>query len=118
EHAMPLGRARGTRGGHDAPVAWRSLRGGVTAPTAEPPSRTRMTEPTTAPPPARPRWILPLLGTGIVGLVAATNIGNAVWARWIESNPLGLLALNSTNKYLLGTSIVTDFWPYLGVASA
>lgn len=77
-----------------------------------------MTEPTPAPPPHRPRWLLPLLGSGIVALVIATNIGNAVWARWVESNPIGLLALNSTNKYLLGTSIVTDFWPYLAVASA
>lgn len=67
--------------------------------------------------PTHPRWILPVLGASIVALVVANNVGNAVWARWIESNPLGLLALNSSNKYLLGTSIVTDPWPYLGVAS-
>ncbi len=53
----------------------------------------------------------------IVALVIANNVGNAVWARWVESNPLGLLALNSSNKYLLGTSIVTEFLPYLVVAS-
>lgn len=64
-----------------------------------------------------PRGLLPLIGAAIIALVVANNIGNAVWARWIETNPIGLLALNSTNKYLLGTSVVTDFWPYLIVAS-
>jgi membrane protein DedA with SNARE-associated domain len=78
-----------------------------------------MSEPTTAPSrhPTHPRWFLPLLGASIVALVIANNVGNAVWARWIESNPIGLLALNSSNKYLLGTSIVTEFWPYLTVAT-
>ncbi len=77
-----------------------------------------MTGPSTAAAhPSRPRWILPLLGGSIVALVIANNVGNAVWARWVEANPLGLLALNSSNKYLLGTSIVTDLWPYVGVAT-
>jgi len=86
--------------------------------TPAPPADHPMTGPSTAAAhPHRPRWILPLLGGSILLLVLANNVGNAVWARWVEANPLGLLALNSSNKYLLGTSIVTDFWPYLGVAS-
>ena len=95
------------------------MTGAYAAPsTLAPPADHPMTGPTTAAVhPARPRWLLPLLGGSILALVIANNIGNAVWARWVESNPLGLLALNSTNKYLLGTSIVTDFWPYLGVAT-
>lgn len=35
-----------------------------------------------------------------VGLVIATNVATAVWARWIETNPAGLLALSSRNRYL------------------
>jgi membrane protein YqaA with SNARE-associated domain len=78
-----------------------------------------MTGPTTAPAPrpTHPRWVLPLIGAAIVALIIANNVGNAVWAVWIEKNPLGLLALNSSNKYLLGTSIVTDFWPYVTVST-
>jgi membrane protein DedA with SNARE-associated domain len=76
-----------------------------------------MTEPSTTTRPAHPRWLLPVIGASIVALVIANNIGNAVWAKWIEANPIGLLALNSSNKYLLGTSIVTSFWPYVAVAT-
>ena len=64
-----------------------------------------------------PKGLLPLIGAAIVLLVIATNVGNAVWAKWIETNPIGLLALNSTNKYLLGTSVNTDFWPFVIVAT-
>lgn len=67
--------------------------------------------------PRPPKALLPLIGSAIIGLVVATNIGNAVWAKWIETNPIGLLALNSSNKFLLGTSVVTDFWPFLIVAT-
>lgn len=55
-------------------------------------------------PAARPRWLLPLIGASIVALVIANNIGNIVWANWIIEHPLGLLALNSSNKYLIGTT--------------
>lgn len=90
-----------------------------------------------SPTPSHPRWILPVVATAIVALVAANNLGSAVWAcavttaepgtgsslcgwsmfSWINGNPIGLLALNSTNKYLLATSVVTDFWPFLLVAT-
>jgi membrane protein YqaA with SNARE-associated domain len=66
-----------------------------------------------APLPRHPRWVLPLIISLIVVLVACTNIGNAVWASWVSSNPLGLLALNSSNRYLLATSVTTDLWPFL-----
>ncbi len=92
-----------------------------------------------AAPPARthPKWLLPLFGVLIVVLVAANNIGNATWVcavttgsgakdswlcqqgwmSWINGNPLGLLALNSSNKYLLATSVSTDLLPAMVVAS-
>ena len=39
-----------------------------------------------------PRWLLPLLTAGIVLLVIASNLGNMVWADWVQSRPLGLIA--------------------------
>lgn len=64
-----------------------------------------------------PRWLLPLLTAGIVLLVIASNLGNMVWADWVQSRPLGLIALNSSNKYLLMTSISLDLAPMVVVAS-
>ncbi len=66
--------------------------------------------------PRNPRGLLPMIGALIVGLVIATNVGNAVWASWIRTHPIGLLALNSSNKYLLGT-YSADFWPYILVST-
>lgn len=85
--------------------------------------------------PTPPRWFLPVVGAAIVALVAATNLGNVVWScavasdadgsstlcslpgvSWFEGNPLGLLALNSTNKYLLATSVLTSFVPFFVIA--
>lgn len=76
-----------------------------------------MTETTPAESPTHPRWLLPLIGGLIVALVAANNVGNAVWASWVTSRPLGLIALNSSNKYLLATSIDTDLLPFLVIGS-
>jgi hypothetical protein len=42
----------------------------------------------------------PLTLAAFVGLVIATNVATAVWARWIDTNPAGLLALSSRNRYL------------------
>lgn len=87
----------------------------------------------TAPP---PRWFLPAVGAAIVTLIAATNLGNAIWpcavavaeagtgsaicswpgVSWFEGSPLRLLALNSSNRYLLATSVSTDLVPYVLVA--
>lgn len=82
-----------------------------------------------------PRWFLPLVGASIVVMIIANNLGNAVWScaiatdskgsswlcglpgvSWFEGNPLGLLALNSSNKYLLATSVLTDLAPFALVA--
>ncbi|MCX6523288.1 MAG: hypothetical protein NTX58_00775 [Actinobacteria bacterium] len=49
--------------------------------------------------PVHPRWLLPLLGTGIAVLLVAANIGNVIWVRWsnpVSGHPLWLLALNSS----------------------
>ena len=94
-----------------------------------------MTDATLAPPPTPPRWFLPLVGTCIVALIAANNIGNIVWScavvsdpgkassmctwpgvSWFADNPLGLLMLNSSNKYVLATSVLTSWLPYAAIA--
>src|SRR6478736_2454118 len=67
--------------------------------------------------PEHPRWVLPLLIGLIIALVVCMNVGNAVWASWVNNRPLGLLALNSSNRYLLATSINTELWPFLAVAT-
>jgi len=46
-----------------------------------------------------PAWG-PIMLVAFVGLVVATNIATAMWARWIDTNPAGLLALSSRNRYL------------------
>ncbi len=51
------------------------------------------------PPHIRPRWAVLTL-VAFVALVACTNIANAVWARWVNTNPEGLLLLSSRNRYL------------------
>jgi hypothetical protein len=50
-------------------------------------------------PHVRPTWA-PLTLVAFVLLVIATNIASAVWARWIDTNPEGLLLLSSRNRYL------------------
>ncbi|MEM1333605.1 MAG: hypothetical protein AAGG08_09125 [Actinomycetota bacterium] len=45
-------------------------------------------------------WWGPLAIAGFVGLVVCTNIANAVWARWVSSDPEQLLLLSSRNRYL------------------
>lgn len=47
----------------------------------------------------RPAWA-PFALMGFIGLVACTNVASAVWARWVNTNPEGLLALSSRNRYL------------------
>lgn len=76
-----------------------------------------MTDTTATAQPTHPRWLLPVIGALILVLVAANNTGNAVWASWVEAKPLWLLALNSSNKYLLATSINTDLVPFVLIAS-
>jgi hypothetical protein len=46
-----------------------------------------------------PRWgVLALFA--FVGLVVCSNAASAVWARWVNTNPEGLLMLSSRNRYL------------------
>jgi len=71
----------------------------------------------TEPAHVRPSWA-PLTLVAFVTLVIATNIASAVWARWVDTNPEGLLVLSSRNRYLaltlaagvpIGTYVVIAF---------
>lgn len=64
-----------------------------------------------------PRWLLPSMTAAIVSLIVASNLGNVVWADWVQSHPLGLIALNSSNKYLVATSISLDLVPMVVVGT-
>ena len=68
-------------------------------------------------PHVRPSWA-PLTLVAFVLLVIATNVASAVWARWVDTNPEGLLVLSSRNRYLaltlaagvpVGTYVVIAF---------
>lgn len=50
-------------------------------------------------PHVRPSWA-PLTLVAFAALVICTNIANALWARWVDVNPEGLLLLSSRNRYL------------------
>jgi membrane protein DedA with SNARE-associated domain len=50
-------------------------------------------------PHVRPWWA-PLTIVAFVALVICTNVANAVWARWVDTNPAALLALSSRQRYL------------------
>lgn len=47
----------------------------------------------------RPAWA-PLTLVAFVGLVIMTNVASGLWARWVDTNPEGLLVLSSRNRYL------------------
>jgi hypothetical protein len=47
----------------------------------------------------RPAWA-PLSLVAFVALVICTNVASAVWAKWVNTNPTGLLILSSRNRYL------------------
>jgi hypothetical protein len=47
----------------------------------------------------RPAWA-PLTLVAFVALVICTNVASAVWAKWVNTNPTGLLMLSSRNRYL------------------
>jgi hypothetical protein len=64
-----------------------------------------------------PRWG-PLVIAGFVALVVCTNVASAVWARWVEVNPEGLLALSSRNRYLaLTLAAGVPVWAYALIAT-
>lgn len=50
-------------------------------------------------PHVRPAWA-PLTLVAFVALVIASNVAGGVWARWVDTNPEGLLMLSSRNRYL------------------
>jgi len=65
----------------------------------------------------RPAWA-PLTLVAFVALVIMTNVASGLWARWVETNPEGLLVLSSRNRYLaltlaagvpVGTYVVIAF---------
>jgi hypothetical protein len=69
------------------------------------------------PPHVRPSWA-PLTLVAFVTLVVCTNIANAVWARWVDVNPEGLLVLSSRNRYLaLTLASGVPVWLYVVIAS-
>jgi hypothetical protein len=47
----------------------------------------------------RPSWA-PLTLVAFVALVVCTNVASGVWAKWVNTNPEGLLILSSRNRYL------------------
>jgi hypothetical protein len=64
-----------------------------------------------------PRWA-PLVLAGFVVLVVCTNVASAVWARWVDVNPEGLLALSSRNRYLaLTLAAGVPLWSYALIAT-
>ena len=78
-----------------------------------------MTEsPTFDPGPAhhhRPTWA-PLTLVGFVGLVVCSNFATAYAAKWVNTNPVQLLALSSRVRHLFLVAGRIDWWEYVGVA--
>jgi uncharacterized membrane protein YuzA (DUF378 family) len=69
-------------------------------------------------PHVRPAWA-PLTLVAFVGLVICSNVASAVWARWVNTNPEGLLLLSSRNRYLaltLAAGVSVRFYIIIGFA--
>jgi hypothetical protein len=67
-------------------------------------------------PHVRPAWA-PLTLVAFVALVIATIVASGVWARWIDTNPEGLLILSSRNRYLaltLAAGVPLSFYVVIG----
>jgi len=63
-----------------------------------------------------PPWLFrALLGVGALAFITSW-IGDAVWADWQESHPLGLMALNARDRYLLLTVNQVERWEFFLVA--
>jgi len=82
---------------------------------------TLVVEPTQPPEPAAPvrpvppRWALPALLTGVGVLLVAANVGNLFYATLVVRHPALLLALNSTNRVLVGVTNRLDAPSYYGI---
>ena len=64
----------------------------------------------------RPAWA-PLTLAAFIGLVICSNVASAVWARWVNTNPEGLLLLSSRNRYLaltLAAGVSLGFYAVIG----
>jgi len=74
-------------------------------------------EPAPGPTPhVRPNWA-PLTLVAFVALVICSNVASAVWARWVNTNPEGLLLLSSRNRYLalaLAAGVSIPFYVVIG----
>jgi len=74
-------------------------------------------EPAPEPTPhVRPNWA-PLALVAFVALVICSNVASAVWARWVNTNPEGLLLLSSRNRYLaltLAAGVSIPFYVVIG----
>jgi len=68
--------------------------------------------------PKPPRWLLPLLLTGVGALVVAANVGASLYGALVNKHPALLLALNSTNKILVGVTNQLDAPTYYGIGFA
>ena len=69
---------------------------------------------------ARPgpsRLQLALVAVPIIGLIVASNIGDALTTSWAEDNPLALIALNARNRVLILTTNQLDAVSYYVVAT-
>ena len=67
-------------------------------------------------PHVRPSWA-PLTLVAFFALVICSNIASAVWARWVNTNPEGLLLLSSRNRYLaltLAAGVSIPFYVAIG----
>jgi hypothetical protein len=70
------------------------------------------------PPHVKPSWA-PLTLVAFIALVIATNIASGVWAKWVNTNPEGLLLLSSRNRYLaltLAAGVPLGFYVLIGFA--
>jgi len=65
--------------------------------------------------PRPPRWVLPVLLTGVGILLIAANVGNLFYASLVERHPALLLSLNSTNRVLVGVTNRLDPVTYYGI---
>jgi len=65
--------------------------------------------------PRPPRWVLPVLLTGIGILLVASNVGNLFYATLVVRHPALLLTLNSTNRVLVGVTNRLDAASYYGI---
>ncbi len=51
-------------------------------------------------------------------MISAGYVASATWPTLVNDHPLWLLGLSSLNRYLVATTPVTDFWPFLVVGTA